>query len=129
MRRFPLVWLLSLALILSGLGSNLLGNKTMGSGPVLNAKAEDSHVHHTYAHVDEYAGHSVDAALSKVVMVDESHANCCRNDDFHCGGTQAVSSAAVVLRYFPLPESSLPALHASVYVGPSLARLIRPPIV
>lgn len=130
MGRFSLVWVLSLALILSGLGSDMLGMKTTASGSVGPAVvANDGDAHWRHAHVHGSAGHSSEATPSAGAVGVESLANCCRSDGFHCGGSQAVSGAASVFHCFPLAQSSLPALHESVYVGPTLARLIRPPIV
>lgn len=126
MRCLPLVWLLSLALILSGLESSMLGTNPMASGSVVAAaKNGDEHLHHSHGSASHYS----DVASSNGAIGIESVSNCCRSDGFHCGGTQAISSAAIVLPCFPPAQRSLPPIRMSAYVGPTLARLIRPPIV
>lgn len=128
MRRFSFVWVLSLALILSGFGSNMLGMGTTGSGSMGAAVvAKDGIAHRGHDHGS--AGHSSFAGPDSGAVAIQSLANCCKSDGFHCGGTQAVSSAAIVLPCFPVAQRSLPPVSVSAYVGPTLARLIRPPIV
>jgi hypothetical protein len=125
MWRLPLVWFLSLALTLLVSGPTVFAVPSLGAGSGMTVNVGHVRAHH----VHEVSGHSTHAMAVTGAASHDPISDCCNSNGFHCGSMQAVSTTTTVLPFFPLAQNTVPALRVSDYVGPTLARLIRPPIV